>query len=34
MTTIRNDRKDGTAFWNELSIQPLCNESGNLTHFV
>lgn len=31
---LLNYRKDGTSFWNKLSISPVCNESGNLTHFV
>lgn len=31
---ILNYRKDGTTFWNELSISPMCNESGQLTHFI
>lgn len=29
-----NYRKDGTPFWNELSISPVRDESGELTHFV
>ncbi|MBW4556953.1 MAG: response regulator [Trichormus sp. ATA11-4-KO1] len=31
---LRNYRKDGTCFWNELSISPIHNENGQLTHFV
>jgi two-component system, sporulation sensor kinase C len=31
---IRNYKKDGTAFWNELSISPIRNHEGLLTHFV
>lgn len=31
---IRNFRKDGTMFWNEVSIQPLRDADGRLTHFV
>lgn len=31
---VRNFRKDGTAFWNELSISPIRNHEGVLTHFV
>ncbi len=31
--TLRNYRKDGTLFWNELHIAPIF-ESGVLTHFV
>ncbi len=31
---ILNYRKDGTPFWNELSISPIHHENGQLTHFV
>tara|TARA_R110002033_G_scaffold166331_1_gene204869 strand:- start:92265 stop:94637 length:2373 start_codon:yes stop_codon:yes gene_type:complete len=31
---LRNYRKDGTLFWNELSITPLYNEKNELTHFI
>lgn len=31
---ILNYKKDGTAFWNELSINPVFGRSGELTHFV
>ena len=31
---ILNYRKDGVAFWNELSISPVRDEVGRLTHFV
>ncbi len=31
---IKNFRKDGTAFWNELSLSPIRNREGELTHFV
>ena len=31
---IRNYRKDGTPFWNELSIDPVHDAQGKLTHFV
>jgi two-component system, sporulation sensor kinase C len=31
---IRNFRKDGSPFWNELSISPIRNHEGTLTHFV
>ncbi|WP_339487076.1 PAS domain-containing protein [Pseudomonas sp. EL_65y_Pfl2_R95] len=31
---LRNFRKDGTLFWNELSITPVYNESDNLTYFI
>ena len=29
-----NYRKDGTAFWNELTVSPVHNEHGHLTHFI
>ena len=32
--TLLNYRKDGTAFWNELSLSPVRDDSGRLTHFV
>lgn len=31
---IRNYRKDGTPFWNELAISPIRSHDGQLTHFV
>ncbi len=31
---LRNYRKDGTQFWNELYVSPVFDEEGNLTHFV
>ncbi|PZP79581.1 MAG: hypothetical protein DI578_14930, partial [Ectopseudomonas oleovorans] len=31
---IRNYRKDGGAFWNELSITPVLNESDQLTYYI
>ncbi len=31
---VRNYRKDGTMFWNSLSIAPVSNEAGITTHFV
>jgi PAS domain S-box-containing protein len=33
-TTLLNYRKDGTAFWNELSISPIRDDSGNVANFV
>src|SRR5687768_16076233 len=33
-TTLRNYRKDGTMFWNEVTIQPLRDANGNVTHFA
>ncbi len=32
--TLRNYRKDGTAFWNELSITPVFNEAENRMYFI
>ncbi|ARU89568.1 PAS domain-containing protein [Pseudomonas sp. M30-35] len=31
---LRNFRKDGSLFWNELSITPIYNESDSLTYFI
>src|SRR5438445_5402316 len=31
---IRNYRKDGTSFWNELTISPVHDSRGQVTHFV
>lgn len=31
---LRNYRKDGTSFWNELSLSPIRNRDGELTHIV
>lgn len=31
---LRNYKKDGTPFWNELSLSPIFNIDGTLTHFV
>ena len=31
---LRNYRKDGTPFWNELAMSPVRDASGYLTHFV
>jgi PAS domain S-box-containing protein len=33
-TTLLNYRKDGTAFWNQLSITPVFDGSGELASFV
>ncbi len=32
-TIIRNYRKDGTAFWNEVSLTPVRDDGLNLTHY-
>lgn len=31
---ILNYRRDGTPFWNDLTISPLHNKEGQLTHFI
>ncbi len=31
---LRNYRKDGTIFWNDLTISPVRDASGCLTHFI
>ncbi|BCL35598.1 PAS domain S-box protein [Nostoc sp. MS1] len=31
---LRNYRKDGSLFWNQLSISPIYEENGNVTHFI
>lgn len=31
---LRNYRQDGTPFWNELSISPIYDAQGNLTHYI
>lgn len=31
---LRNYRKDGSAFWNELSITPVFNEADQLKYFI
>lgn len=31
---LRNYRKDGTLFWNELSITPVFNEADQLTYYI
>ena len=32
--TLKNYRKDGTTFWNALSVSPVRDRSGKLTHFI
>ncbi len=32
--TVRNYRKDGSLFWNELSITPVFNDADRLTYFI
>jgi len=31
---LRNYRKDGSMFWNELSITPIRNDEDGLTYFI
>jgi two-component system sporulation sensor kinase C len=31
---LKNYRKDGSSFWNELALSPIRNREGKLTHFV
>ncbi|MBD2040940.1 PAS domain-containing protein [Microcoleus sp. FACHB-672] len=31
---LKNYRKDGTLFWNELTISPVFDSNGQLTHFI
>jgi PAS domain S-box-containing protein/diguanylate cyclase (GGDEF)-like protein len=33
-TTLRNYRRDGTMFWNEVTLVPLRNPEGRVTHFA
>lgn len=32
--TLRNYRKDGSLYWNNLHISPILDENGKLTHFL
>jgi diguanylate cyclase (GGDEF)-like protein/PAS domain S-box-containing protein len=34
LVTLRNYRKDGSMFWNELSLSPVHNLAGKLTHYI
>lgn len=34
LVTLRNFRKDGSVFWNELSISPVFDLNGKLTHYI
>src|SRR3989338_2005523 len=34
LVTLRNYRKDGSMFWNELSISPVRDADGDLTHYI
>lgn len=33
-TTLKNYRKDGTWFWNQLTISPVWNQNSECTHFI
>jgi diguanylate cyclase (GGDEF)-like protein/PAS domain S-box-containing protein len=33
-TTLRNYRRDGTMFWNEVTLTPLRNPQGEVTHYA
>lgn len=33
-TVLRNYKKDGTLFWNELSISPIKDDQGHLEYFI
>ena len=33
-SVLRNYRKDGSMFWNEIYISPVCDGHGRLTHYV
>ncbi|MDB5165930.1 MAG: luxQ 3 [Candidatus Saccharibacteria bacterium] len=32
--TVMNYKKDGTSFWNDLTLAPIRDEDGNVTHFT
>ncbi|MCQ4189007.1 PAS domain S-box protein [Methylocystis suflitae] len=32
--TMKNYRKDGSAFWNELLISPVVDDAGAITHYI
>jgi diguanylate cyclase (GGDEF)-like protein/PAS domain S-box-containing protein len=34
LVTLKNYRKDGTVFWNELSLTPIINKSDVVTHYL
>ncbi|NJM60918.1 MAG: PAS domain-containing protein [Oscillatoriales cyanobacterium RU_3_3] len=31
---LKNYRKDGTPFWNELTVSPVRDDRGEITHFI
>ena len=32
--TVRNYRRDGKLFWNEISLSPVFNSQGEITHYI
>ena len=34
LVTLRNYRRDGSMFWNELSLSPIFDRSGLVSHFI
>lgn len=34
LVTLRNYRRDGSMFWNELSLSPLPDADGQVTHYI
>jgi two-component system sporulation sensor kinase C len=34
VAVLKNFRKNGTPFWNELSLLPISDDNGQLTHYV
>ncbi|OZV69707.1 PAS domain-containing sensor histidine kinase [Winogradskyella aurantia] len=34
LVTLRNYKKDGTLFWNDLYVTPIRNERGTITNFI
>ena len=34
LVTLKNYRKDGSMFWNELSLSPIFDTEGQLTHYI
>src|SRR5215470_15412663 len=34
VVTVRNYRKDGSPFWNELSVAPIVERAGQIKHYV
>lgn len=34
VVVLKNYRKDGTPFWNELTISPVCDDEGRVTQFI